>query len=75
MKKRADEVSYYDTAALRETLIKDYEFSKDTMREYRVSALDGIRKSFAHLEWFEIPNREVGFDTHDVHRYEPGGKS
>jgi NTE family protein len=47
---------------------KDYEFSKDTMDEHWASGLEDIRRSFAHPEWFEIPSRDVGFVTRDVHR-------
>jgi NTE family protein len=48
---------------------KDYEFSKDTMREHWTSGLEDIRRSFGHPEWFDIPSREIGFVTRDVHRY------
>jgi NTE family protein len=48
---------------------KDYEFSKETMREHWASGLEDIRRSFGHPEWFDIPSREVGFVTRDVHRY------
>lgn len=48
---------------------KDYEFSKDTMREHWASGLEDIRRSFGHPEWFEIPSREIGFVTRDVHRH------
>jgi NTE family protein len=47
---------------------KDYEFSIDTMREHWESGLDDIRDSFAHRDWFDVPSREQGFVTHDVHR-------
>ncbi|MBN3806791.1 patatin-like phospholipase family protein [Paraburkholderia sp. Ac-20336] len=47
---------------------KDYEFSMDTMQEHWESGLDDIRASFAHREWFDVPSREQGFVTHDVHR-------
>jgi NTE family protein len=47
---------------------KDYEFSMDTMLEHWQSGLDDIRDSFAHREWFDVPSREQGFVTHDVHR-------
>jgi NTE family protein len=47
---------------------KDYEFSIDTMREHWESGLEDIRDSFAHGEWFDVPSREQGFVTHDVHR-------
>ncbi|SIT51661.1 Patatin [Paraburkholderia piptadeniae] len=50
---------------------KDYEFSKDTMREHWASGLEDIRRSFGHPEWFDIPSREIGFVTRDVHRYRP----
>lgn len=48
---------------------KDYEFSKDTMREHWASGLEDIRRSFGHPDWFDIPSREIGFVTRDVHRY------
>ncbi|CAE6815974.1 hypothetical protein R75465_05611 [Paraburkholderia aspalathi] len=47
---------------------KDYEFSVDTMHEHWESGLEDIRDSFAHREWFDVPSREQGFVTHDVHR-------
>jgi NTE family protein len=50
---------------------KDYEFSNDTMDEHWASGLEDIRRSFGHPEWLEIPSHELGFVTHDVHRYEP----
>ncbi|GAB2892650.1 patatin-like phospholipase family protein [Paraburkholderia jirisanensis] len=51
---------------------KDYEFSIDTMEEHWDSGLEDIRGSFLHREWFDVPSRDVGFVTHDVHR--PAGK-
>lgn len=50
---------------------KDYEFSKDTMREHWASGLEDIRRSLGHPEWLDIPSREIGFVTRDVHRYRP----
>jgi NTE family protein len=50
---------------------KDYEFSVDTMHEHWESGLEDIRDSFAHRDWFDVPSREQGFVTHDVHR-QPG---
>ncbi|WP_168795892.1 DUF3734 domain-containing protein [Paraburkholderia aromaticivorans] len=47
---------------------KDYEFSIDTMHEHWESGLEDIRDSFAHREWFDVPSREQGFVTYDVHR-------
>jgi NTE family protein len=49
---------------------KDYEFSVDTMREHWQTGLDDCRNSLAHRDWFDIPSREHGFVTHDVHRVE-----
>lgn len=50
---------------------KDYEFSNDTMGEHWTSGLEDIRRSFRNPQWFEIPSRDLGCVTHDVHRYEP----
>lgn len=50
---------------------KDYEFSESTMREHWGSGLEDIRRSFGHPEWFDIPSRDVGFVTRDVHRFKP----
>ncbi len=47
---------------------RDYEFSIATMHEHWDSGLGDIRESFAHREWFDLPSREQGFVTHDVHR-------
>ena len=47
---------------------KDYEFSESAMREHWASGLEDIRRSFGHPEWFDIPSRETGFVTRDVHR-------
>lgn len=49
---------------------KDYEFSNDTMGEHWTSGLEDIRRSFGNPQWFEIPSRDLGCVTHDVHRYE-----
>jgi NTE family protein len=48
---------------------KDYEFSESTMLEHWASGLEDIRRSFGHPEWFDIPSREIGFVTRDVHRF------
>lgn len=48
---------------------KDYEFSEATMLEHWSSGLEDIRRSFGHPEWFDVPTRDVGFVTRDVHRY------
>jgi NTE family protein len=38
------------------------------MKEHWESVLEDIRASFSHRDWFDIPSREQGFVTHDVHR-------
>lgn len=48
---------------------KDYEFSKETMREHWASGLNDIQRTFAHPEWFDVPGRDIGFVTRDVHRH------
>jgi NTE family protein len=47
---------------------KDYEFSIDTMQEHWRSGLEDIVDSFSHVDWFDVPSREQGIVTHDVHR-------
>ncbi|SAL10023.1 patatin [Caballeronia peredens] len=54
---------------------KDFEFSNDTMDEHWASGLEDIRRSCGHPEWFEIPSHDLGFVTHDVHRYEAAPKA
>ncbi|ASL47843.1 hypothetical protein bAD24_III10630 [Burkholderia sp. AD24] len=51
---------------------KDYEFSIDTMEEHWQSGLEDINSSFSNRDWFDLPSREQGFVTHDVHR--PAGE-
>ncbi|MFL9989288.1 DUF3734 domain-containing protein [Paraburkholderia sediminicola] len=46
---------------------KDYEFSVDSMVEHWDSGLEDIIESFAHRDWFDVPSRDKGFVTHDVH--------
>ncbi|CAM2152088.1 NTE family protein [Pararobbsia alpina] len=48
---------------------KDYEFSFDTLGEHWCSGLEDIRRSFTHADWFDVPSRELGFATHDIHRH------
>jgi NTE family protein len=48
---------------------KDYEFSFDTLGEHWGSGLEDIRRSFTHADWFDVPSRELGFATHDIHRH------
>jgi NTE family protein len=46
---------------------KDYEFSFDSMRQHWNSGLDDLRCTFAEPQWFDLPNAEHPFVTHDVH--------
>jgi NTE family protein len=47
---------------------KDYEFSIETMEEHWRCGLEDICDSFSHVDWFDVPSREQGVITHDVHR-------
>ena len=47
---------------------KDFEFSHATMNEHWHSGLADIKKTFAHPEFFVLPEANIGFATHDVHR-------
>lgn len=51
---------------------KDAEFSHATMLEHWESGLADMRRSLARHDWLEVPSREVGFVTHDVHRRRAG---
>jgi NTE family protein len=47
---------------------KDYEFSMQTMKEHWSSGLTDVRETFKNKNWFNLPNVEKGFITHDLHR-------
>lgn len=47
---------------------KDFEFSLATMNEHWRSGLDDIKKTFTHSDFFDLPDMQEGFETHDVHR-------
>ncbi|TDR30909.1 patatin-like phospholipase family protein [Hydromonas duriensis] len=47
---------------------KDYEFSPETMQEHWNSGLVDIEKTLACPSFFELPDSDEGFTTHDVHR-------
>ena len=47
---------------------KDFEFSHATMHEHWRSGLADIKKTFARPEFFVLPDENMGFVTHDVHR-------
>ncbi|MFM0522820.1 MULTISPECIES: patatin-like phospholipase family protein [Caballeronia] len=49
---------------------KDYQFGLSTMREHWESGLADMRRTLAHRDWFDMPNGESRFVTHDIHRDE-----
>ena len=46
---------------------KDYEFSVSSMRGHWQSGVDDMRHTLAHPRWFDAPDPEQPFVTHDVH--------
>ncbi len=49
---------------------KDYAFGPVAMRDHWQSGLDDMRRTLAHIEYFDPPSREQTVVTHDVHRDE-----
>lgn len=49
---------------------KDYAFGPVAMRDHWQSGLDDMRRTLAHVEYFDPPSREQTVVTHDVHRDE-----
>lgn len=47
---------------------KDYEFSATTMQEHWASGLEDINNTFKHSDWFELPEDDEIFITHDIHQ-------
>ncbi|WP_370874449.1 patatin-like phospholipase family protein [Amorphus orientalis] len=47
---------------------KDYEFSRNTMIDHWKAGASTMRRSLRHTDWFNPPDPEVGFVTHDVDR-------
>jgi NTE family protein len=50
---------------------KDYEFSRDSMREHEAAGYTDTRRTLAHRDWFDLPSAEDGIAEHDVHRSTP----
>jgi NTE family protein len=46
---------------------KDYEFSVSSMRGHWQSGVDDMRHTLGHPRWFDAPDPEQPFVTHDVH--------
>lgn len=53
---------------------KDYQFGMAAMREHWQHGLTDIRKTLADPARLAMPDRNVGFVTHDVHREELEGR-
>ncbi|MEW5423523.1 DUF3734 domain-containing protein [Amorphus sp. 3PC139-8] len=47
---------------------KDYEFSRNTMVDHWKTGASTMRRTLRHTDWFDPPDPEVGFVTHDVDR-------
>ena len=47
---------------------KDYAFGPATMREHWRAGLADMRDTVAHPRYFDMPSRDNGVATHDVHR-------
>jgi NTE family protein len=47
---------------------KDYQFGLSTMREHWGVGLRDMRNTLAHPDYFEMPDNDAGFVTHDIHR-------
>lgn len=50
---------------------KDYEFSRDSMREHVQSGYADTTATLAHPEWLDPPSADDGIVEHDVHRIQP----
>lgn len=50
-----------------ESHYKDYDFSTGSMRQHWSSGVEDMRCTLAEPEWFELPDAEHPFITHDVH--------
>lgn len=47
---------------------KDYEFSRNTMIDHWKAGASTMRRTLRHTDWFNPPDPEIGFVTHDVDR-------
>lgn len=47
---------------------KDYAFGIETMREHWQAGLADMQNTLQHKHYFDLPPRDVGVSTHDVHR-------
>jgi NTE family protein len=47
---------------------RDYEFSADSMHEHWRNGHEDTRRTLEHKKWLEMPPRNGGIVTHDLHR-------
>ncbi|MDR7191316.1 patatin-like phospholipase family protein [Luteimonas terrae] len=52
---------------------KDYAFGRISLREHWDTGLHDMDRTLQHPQWFDLPDREIGMATHDVHRVKPAG--
>ena len=51
---------------------KDYAFGRIPLREHWDSGVHDMDRTLQHPAWFDLPDRDIGVATHDVHRTAPG---
>lgn len=51
-----------------ESLNKDYQFGMSAMRDHWKSGLKDIRNTLSQPEYLAMPDNEISFVTHDIHR-------
>ncbi|WP_394000841.1 patatin-like phospholipase family protein [Luteimonas sp. WGS1318] len=51
---------------------KDYAFGRISLREHWDSGLHDMDRTLQHPAWFDLPDRDIGVATHDVHRAASG---
>lgn len=52
---------------------KDHAFGRIPLREHWDSGMRDMDRTLAHPTWFDLPDREIGVATHDVHRLDRDG--
>ncbi len=51
---------------------KDYEFSRNTMRDHWATGRDDLTRTLRQTAWLEPPDERTALSTHDVHFDAPG---
>ncbi len=49
---------------------KDYAFGHIPLREHWATGVQDMDRTLRHPAWFDLPDRDIGVATHDVHRPE-----